>query len=200
VRWIEANPLDGAHPLAAYREQLRTPTYGTLKAADGTDLWWSMRTPPGFDPSRKYPVVVRVYGGPGSAQVRKVWHDPADQLYLQAGFILFSLDNRGTPNRSTAFKTAIDRRLGQLEVDDQITGARWLATQPYVDPARIGVTGWSYGGYMALMLLNPLRHPLYRAVHGQALREPGGVCGLRGHRPAGTAEAWRPAADARHGR
>jgi len=164
VRWIEENPLDASHPLAAYRDRLRTPTYGTIKAADGSDLWWSMRTPPGFDPSRKYPVVVRVYGGPGSAQVRKVWHDPADQLYLQAGFILFSLDNRGTPNRSTAFKTAIDRRLGQLEVDDQIAGARWLATQPYVDPARIGVIGWSYGGYMALMLLTAPDTPFAAGV------------------------------------
>jgi dipeptidyl-peptidase-4 len=166
VRWIEENPLDDTHPLAAYRDRLRTPTYGTLKAADGTDLWWSMRTPPGFDSSRKHPVVVRVYGGPGSAQVRKVWHDPADQLYLQAGFILFSLDNRGTPNRSTAFKTAIDRRLGQLEVDDQIAGARWLAQQPFVDPARIGVTGWSYGGYMALMLLTAPDTPFAAGVSG----------------------------------
>ncbi|MCA3722085.1 S9 family peptidase [Phenylobacterium sp.] len=166
VRWIEENPLDDTHPLAAYRDRLRTPTYGTLKAADGTDLWWSMRTPPGFDSSRKHPVVVRVYGGPGSAQVRKVWHDPADQLYLQAGFILFSLDNRGTPNRSTAFKTAIDRRLGQLEVDDQIAGARWLAQQPFVDPARIGVTGWSYGGYMAPMLLTAPDTPFAAGVSG----------------------------------
>ena len=166
VRWIEENPLDASHPLAAYRERLRTPTYGTIKAADGSDLWWSLRTPPGFDPSRKHPVIVRVYGGPGSAQVRKVWHDPADQLYLQAGFILFSLDNRGTPNRSTAFKTAIDRRLGQLEVDDQIAGARWLAQQPFVDPARIGVTGWSYGGYMALMLLTAPDTPFAAGVSG----------------------------------
>ncbi len=166
VRWIEENALDAGHPFAPYRDRLQVPKYGTLKAADGTDLWWSMRTPPGFDPSRRYPVVVRVYGGPGSAQVRKVWHDPADQLYLQAGFILFSLDNRGTPNRSTAFKTAIDRRLGQLEVDDQIAGARWLATQPFVDPARIGVTGWSYGGYMALMLLTAPDTPFAAGVSG----------------------------------
>ena len=166
VRWIEENPLDADHPFAPYRDRLQAPRYGTLKAADGTDLWWSMRTPPGFDPARKYPVIVRVYGGPGSAQVRKVWYDPADQLYLQSGFILFSLDNRGTPNRSTAFKTAIDRRLGQLEVDDQIAGARWLAQQPFVDPARIGVTGWSYGGYMALMLLTAPDTPFAAGVSG----------------------------------
>lgn len=166
VRWIEENPLDADHPFAPYRDRLQAPRYGTLKAADGTDLWWSMRTPPGFDPARKYPVIVRVYGGPGSAQVRKVWYDPADQLYLQSGFILFSLDNRGTPNRSTAFKTAIDRRLGQLEVDDQIAGARWLAAQPFVDPARIGVTGWSYGGYMALMLLTAPDTPFAAGVSG----------------------------------
>lgn len=166
IRWIEENPLDASHPLADWRERLRTPTYGVLKAADGTDLWWSLRTPFGFDPSRKYPVIVRVYGGPGSAQVRKVWHDPADQLYLQAGFILFSLDNRGTPNRAAAFKTAIDRKLGQLEVDDQIHGARWLAAQPFVDPTRIGVMGWSYGGYMTLMLLTAPNTPFAAGVSG----------------------------------
>ena len=166
VRWVEENPLDSSHPMAPYRDRLPAPEFGTLKAADGSDLWWSLRKPPGFDPSRRYPVVVKVYGGPGSAQVRKVWNDPADLLYLQSGFILFSLDNRGTPNRSTAFKTAIDRRLGQLEVDDQIAGARWLATQPFVDPARIGVIGWSYGGYMALMLLTAPDTPFSAGVSG----------------------------------
>lgn len=166
VRWIEQNALDSTHPMSPYRDRMSPPRFGTLKAADGSDLWWSLRTPPGFDPARRYPVIVKVYGGPGSAQVRKVWHDPADQLYLQAGFILFSLDNRGTPNRSRAFKTAIDRRLGQVEVDDQIAGARWLSAQPFVDPARIGVTGWSYGGYMTLMLLTAPDTPFAAGVSG----------------------------------
>jgi hypothetical protein len=166
VRWVEENPLNSSHPMAPYRDRLPAPEFGTLKAQDGSDLWWSLRKPPGFDPSRRYPVVVKVYGGPGSAQVRKVWNDPADLLYLQSGFLLFSLDNRGTPNRSEGFKTAIDRRLGQLEVGDQIAGARWLAGQSFVDPARIGVTGWSYGGYMTLMLLTAPDTPFTAGVSG----------------------------------
>jgi dipeptidyl-peptidase-4 len=98
--------------------------------------------------------------------VGKSWANPEDQILLDAGFILFSLDNRGTPHRSVAFKTAIDRRLGQLEVDDQIAGARYLATLPYVDAKRIGVTGWSYGGYMTLLLLTAPDTPFAAGVAG----------------------------------
>jgi dipeptidyl-peptidase-4 len=166
VRWIEENALRPGHPFWPYVERLRVPTFGTIKAADGEDLWWSMRTPPGFDPSKKYPVIVKVYGGPGSSMVGKSWANPEDQILLDAGFILFSLDNRGTPHRSVAFKTAIDRRLGQLEVDDQIAGARYLATLPYVDAKRIGVTGWSYGGYMTLLLLTAPDTPFAAGVAG----------------------------------
>jgi dipeptidyl-peptidase-4 len=166
VRWIEENSLNHAHPYAPYAARLRTPTYGTVKAGDGQDLWWSLRTPPGFDPARRYPVIVQVYGGPGSATVRKIWQNPADQLFLEAGYILFSLDNRGTPHRSVVFKTAIDRRLGKLEVDDQLAGVAYLTSLPYVDPARIGVTGWSYGGYMSLLLMTAENSPYAATVAG----------------------------------
>jgi len=166
VRWIEENALKAGHPFQPYADGLRVPTYGTVKAADGSDLHWSMRTPAGFDPARKYPVVVQVYGGPGNALVTRSWHAPEDQLFLDRGYILFKLDNRGTPNRSAAFKTAIDRRMGQLEVDDQIVGARYLQTLPYVDKARIGVTGWSYGGYMTLLLLTAPDTPFSAGVAG----------------------------------
>lgn len=166
VRWIEHNELAEGHPYYPYAKRLRVPTFGTLKASDGADLHWMMRTPPGFDPAKRYPVIVKVYGGPGSALVRKIWNDPADQLYLEAGFILFTLDNHGTPNRSVAFKTAIDRKLGTWEVADQTAGAAYLKTLPYVDPARIGVTGWSYGGYMTLMLLTAPNTPFAAGVSG----------------------------------
>ncbi|MDP2010846.1 MAG: DPP IV N-terminal domain-containing protein, partial [Phenylobacterium sp.] len=86
VRWIEENSLKPGHPYAPYAARLRTPAFGTVKAADGQDLWWSLRTPPGFDPAKRYPVIVQVYGGPGSATVRKIWHNPADQLFLEAGY------------------------------------------------------------------------------------------------------------------
>ncbi len=166
VRWIEENALKAGHPFAPYADRLRIPEYGTIPAADGSPLWYSLRTPPGFDPAKTYPVIVQVYGGPGSARVSKTWQSPEDQILLDAGYILFKLDNRGTPNRSAAFKTAIDRKLGQLEVDDQIAGARWLQAQPYVDADRIGVTGWSYGGYMTLLLLTAPDSPFKAGVSG----------------------------------
>lgn len=153
VRWIEENALREGHPFWPYVDTLREPAFGTIKADDGQDLWWSMRTPPGFDPARRYPVIVQVYGGPGSATVTAQWMNPEDQLLLDAGYILFRLDNRGSPHRSVAFKTAIDRKLGQHEIDDQIAGARYLKTLPYVDPERIGITGGSYGGYMTLLAM-----------------------------------------------
>jgi dipeptidyl-peptidase-4 len=87
-------------------------------------------------------------------------------LWLEAGYILFVLDNRGTPNRSVAFKTAIDRRMGELEVADQLAGVAHLASLPFVDPARVGVTGWSNGGYMTLMLLTTPNSPFAAGVAG----------------------------------
>lgn len=166
VRWIEENALQAGHPFWPYADRLREPTFGTIKAADGSDLWWSMRTPPGFDPAKKYPVIVQVYGGPSGPRVARNWHTPEDQILLDAGYILFRLDNRGVGYRSVAFKTAIDRRLGQLEVDDQIAGAAYLKSLPYVDGGRIGVTGWSYGGYMTLLMLTAPDSPFKAGVSG----------------------------------
>lgn len=166
VRWIEENALKVGHPFWPYVDHLRTPEFGTIEAADGSPLWWSLRTPPGFDPSKKYPVIVQVYGGPSGPRVSSTWHTPEDQILLDAGYILFRLDNRGVGYRSTAFKTAIDRRMGQLEVDDQIAGAKYLQSLPYVDAGRIGVTGWSYGGYMTLLMLTAPDSPFTAGVAG----------------------------------
>ncbi len=166
VRWIEENPLGPSHPFYPYLDHLRTPEFGTIKASDGQALHWSLRTPYGFDPKKRYPVIVQVYGGPAGALVEKRWEAPADQLLLDAGYILFSLDNRGTPNRSTAFKTAIDRRTGGPDVEDQLAGAAYLKSLAYVDPARLGVTGYSNGGYMTLMLLTVPNSPFAAGVAG----------------------------------
>jgi dipeptidyl-peptidase-4 len=166
VRWIEENALKAGHPFWPYVDRLRPPEFGTLKAADGSDLWWSLRTPPGFDPAKKYPVIVQVYGGPSGPRVASNWHTPEDQILLDAGYILFRLDNRGVGHRSVAFKTAIDRRMGQLEVDDQLAGAKHLQSLPYVDANRIGVTGWSYGGYMTLLMLTAPDSPFKAGVAG----------------------------------
>jgi dipeptidyl-peptidase-4 len=166
VRWIEENPLVAGHPFYPYADHLRPMEFGTIKAADGQTLHWSMRTPFGFDPKRRYPVIVQVYGGPASALVEKQWAAPADQLLTDAGYILFRIDNRGTPNRSVAFKTAIDRRTGGPDVDDQLAGAAFLKSLPYVDAARLGVTGYSNGGYMTLMLLTAPNTPFAAGVAG----------------------------------
>ena len=166
VRWLEENRLDAAHPYYPYAARHRLPVFGTLPAADGQPLWWSMRTPPGFDPAHRYPVIVTVYGGPSGAMVTRAWQNPEDQLLLEAGYIVFSLDNRGTPNRSVAFKTALDRHFGSVEVEDQLAGAKYLQSLPYVDPRRIGVEGWSYGGYMTLMLLTAPDSPFAAGVAG----------------------------------
>jgi dipeptidyl-peptidase-4 len=166
VRWIEENALKPGHPFWPYVDHLRTPEYGTIKAADGQALHWSLRTPAGFDPKKRYPVIVQVYGGPGASMVEKVWHSPADQLLLDAGYILFRLDNRGTPHRSKVFESAIDRHMGRVDVEDQLAGAAFLKSLPYVDAAHIGVTGFSYGGYMTLMLLTAPNSPFAAGVAG----------------------------------
>jgi dipeptidyl-peptidase 4 len=166
VRWIEENRLGPGHPYYPYLSRHRLPQFGTLTAADGEQLWWSLRTPPGFEPGRRYPVIVRVYGGPAGALVERKWPDPVDQLFLEAGYILFSLDNRGTPNRSVAFKTALDRHFGTVEVADQLRGVAYLESLPYVDARRLGVMGWSNGGYMTLMLLTVPDSPFAAGVAG----------------------------------
>ena len=166
VRWIEENPLNEAHPFWPYRDHLSAPEYGTLKASDGQTLHWMMRKPAGFDASKTYPVIVQVYGGPASALVSRHWAAPADQVLLDAGYILFSIDNRGTPNRSVAFKTALDRKTGQPDVEDQLAGAAYLKSLPFVDGAHLGVTGYSNGGYMTLMLLTVPHSPFAAGVAG----------------------------------
>ncbi|MFO1014580.1 MAG: S9 family peptidase [Caulobacteraceae bacterium] len=171
VRWIEENRLEQGHPFHPYRDRLSPPKFGTIKAADGQDLWWVMRTPPGFDATRRYPVIVQVYGGPAGQMVDRMWAPPTDLLYLEAGFILFSIDNRGTPNRSVAFKTALHEKTGRIDVEDQLLGAKYLAGLPYVDAGRIGVTGWSNGGYLTLMLLTVPESPYAAGVAGAPMTD-----------------------------
>ena len=130
---------------------------GTLKAADGqTDLYWRMVKPHDFDPSKKYPTVVYVYGGPHAHNVDASWHwaSRSWETYMaQKGYIVFILDNRGSENRGRDFEQATFRQLGQVEMKDQMKGVDFLRTLPYVDIQRLGVHGWSYGGYMTISLM-----------------------------------------------
>ncbi|WP_024891788.1 S9 family peptidase [Luteimonas huabeiensis] len=149
---------DPQHPYAPFRAAHLPTEFGTLTAADGrTELHYSLIRPAGFDPARRYPVVVFVYGGPAAQTVLDSWPGRADaffnQYLAQHGYAVFSLDNRGTPRRGREFGGALYRRQGTVEVEDQVRGVEWLRAQPWVDPARIGVHGWSNGGYMTLMLL-----------------------------------------------
>ena len=136
-------------------------TLGTLKANDGiTDLYYRIVKPLNFDPNKKYPVVVYVYGGPHSQMVDNSWMGQArgwDIYMAEKGYIIFTLDNRGTSNRGIEFENITHRRLGIIETQDQMTGIDYLKSVPYVDTDRIGVHGWSYGGFMTLNLM--LRHP-----------------------------------------
>jgi dipeptidyl-peptidase-4 len=118
--------------------------------------------PRGFDPGRRYPAIVHVYGGPATQLVRQAWVSPTYRLWQEAGYVVHVLDNRGTPNRSAAFERAIHKGFGTVEVDDQLLGTRFLQSLSYVDPARVGVYGWSQGGFMTLMMMTAPNSP-YRA-------------------------------------
>ena len=151
IRFIEENALDDSHPFAPYVDEMPSIEYGTIKAEDGQDLYYEFLKPADFDPDKQYPVIVYVYGGPSGQRVTKKWRDPLEHIMVNRGFLVFALDNRGTSFRGVEFDAPIYRRLGHIEVVDQMAGVEFLKSKPYVDASRIGVYGWSYGGYMALM-------------------------------------------------
>ncbi|MBK8199457.1 MAG: S9 family peptidase [Acidobacteria bacterium] len=153
IAWIEENKLDANHPYAPYLDQHTTPEFGTLTAEDGQILHYSIQKPRDFDPLKKYPVIVEVYGGPHAQTVNREWGPLTDVFYNSQDFIVFRLDNRGSWNRGKAFEDVIHLKMGQAEVRDQLLGIDWLKSQPFVDPARIAVQGWSYGGYMTLRMI-----------------------------------------------
>lgn len=142
--------------------RLVAPELFSFKADDGTtDLFGILYRPANFDPSRRYPLIVDVYGGPGVVTVRNRWVGARPDCEL--GYLIAQIQNRGTPDRGKAFETATYLRLGDLDLKDQADGVRALARRPYVDGARVGITGGSYGGYMSALAL--LKHPdLFKAA------------------------------------
>ncbi len=130
---------------------------GTIKAADGvTDLYYRMVKPSDFNPTKKYPTVIYVYGGPHAHNVEAGWHwySRSWETYMaQKGYVLFILDNRGSEHRGRDFEQATFRQLGQIEMQDQMKGVDFLRTLPYVDMDRLGVHGWSFGGFMTITLM-----------------------------------------------
>ena len=153
VQWVEENRIEGGHPYAPYLAAHVRPEFGTLKAADGSVLHYKLLKP-ALAEGQRAPVFVQVYGGPGGGrQVTEAWGGAVQQYLVQQGWIVFSVDGRGTPDRGKAFEDQIHRAMSTVEVTDQLTGVDWLKSQSFVDPKRIAVYGWSYGGYMTLRLL-----------------------------------------------
>lgn len=153
------NLLQSKNPYEGY--QMPTLETGTIKAADGTtDLYYRLMKPADFDPNKKYPVIVYVYGGPHAQCVTGGWLNGArgwDIYMANKGYIMFTIDNRGSSNRGLEFENATFRHLGIEEGKDQVKGIEYLKSLPYVDGNRIGVHGWSFGGHMTTALL--LRYP-----------------------------------------
>lgn len=152
VAWIEENRVEGAHPYAPFLPSHVTPEYGTLAADDGTPLHWMMLKPK-MEPGKRYPVFFSHYGGPGPQMVTKGWGGALAQSIVDKGFIYFVLDNRGSANRGVDFEQPIYRAMGGVEVRDQKAGAEYLKTLDFVDPDKVAIYGWSYGGYMTLKQL-----------------------------------------------
>ena len=150
--WLEENKIAPGHPYAPYMASHLPWTYGQLDAADGTKLDYAIMKP-ALRRGQKAPAIVLVYGGPGAQTVSYGFGDFFAQMLADNGYVVFRLDNRGAANRGKKFEDTLYRAMGTTEVDDQAVGARFLKSLPYVDGDRIGVYGWSYGGYMTLKML-----------------------------------------------
>jgi dipeptidyl-peptidase-4 len=150
--WLEENRLDANHPYSKYLSSHIDWTYGQLDAADGTKLDYSLLKP-ALKKGEKAPAIVLVYGGPHAQTVAYGFGDFFAQMLADNGYVVFRIDNRGAWNRGKAFEETLYRAMGTVEVEDQAVGAKFLKSLPYVDGSKIGVYGWSYGGYMTLRML-----------------------------------------------
>ncbi|MBR0170824.1 MAG: DPP IV N-terminal domain-containing protein [Bacteroidales bacterium] len=157
--WFRVPLYTCENPLKDYA--MPTVKLGTIKAADGqTDLYYRLITPPNMEPGKKYPTLVYVYGGPHSQLVTDSWLAGGNLYFLflaQQGYVVFTLDNRGTDNRGFEFESCTHRHLGEIEMADQMEGVKFLKSLPYVDQNRMGVEGWSFGGFMTITM--KLAHP-----------------------------------------
>lgn len=151
------NKIDSSHPYGAFADQHVASEFGSIPAADGQALYYKIMKPRDLAPGKRYPVVVDIYGGPARQRVNNAWGNLFHQYLAQHGYVVFSLDNRGSGERGVKFETALlgpsGGRLGHIDVQDQVRGVEFLRTLPFVDGQRIGIYGWSYGGYLALMCL-----------------------------------------------
>ncbi len=161
--WKHKNPIktffEAENPLKDFA--MPEVKLGTIKAADGkTDLYYRLITPPNMEPGKKYPTLVYVYGGPHSQLVTDSWLGGGNLYFMflaQQGYVVFTVDNRGTDNRGFEFESCTHRHLGEIEMADQMEGVKFLKSLPYVDENRMGVEGWSFGGFMTITM--KLAHP-----------------------------------------
>jgi len=153
LTWIEENALDTNHPYAPYVAGHEPAKFGTIKVDDGkVDLHWKMVTPK-LEPGKRYPVFFYHYGGPHAQVVSHGWEGALQQAVVDKGYIWFEIDNRGSANRGVAFEQPLYHAMGGVEVRDQKAGAEYLKSLDFVDPDKIALYGWSYGGYMTLKQL-----------------------------------------------
>ncbi len=155
VSILTDNEVKEGHPLFPYRESLAEPEFGSFKGPSGDDLYYKLIKPRSFDPKKKYPLIMIGYGGPTAQVVRKAWggrNELLAQVLAQRGFVVASIDNRGSSRRGEAFADALYRAFGTVEVEDQVAGAKYFINKGFIEKDRVGFYGWSYGGYLSLML------------------------------------------------
>ncbi len=166
IAWINENAVVAGHPYQPFLVSHQPTKFGTIKAKDGTTLYWEMITPP-LVAGKKYPVFFEHYGGPGTGQqVTRGWQGALPQFLVDQGWVYFKIDNRGSYNRGKAFEDQIYHAMGTVEVEDQLAGANYLKSLPFVDGGKIATYGWSYGGYMSLKMLEKTPGVYAAAVSG----------------------------------
>ncbi|MDO6568226.1 S9 family peptidase [Alteromonas sp. 1_MG-2023] len=154
ITWLEENKVEEGHPLYPYMDTWTKPEFGDITTNDGATLKYRIYKPENLE--KKHPVIVYLYGGPHAQVVTNSWAGNRGLLmqhWVDKGYVVFTLDNRGSNYRGKAFEDPIYKKMGFIEVDDQVAGVEFLRTLPYVDAKRIGVHGHSYGGYMTLMTM-----------------------------------------------
>ncbi len=152
---ISNNEVKAGHPLAPYIAGFSKSEFGSFKSPSGDTLYYEVTKPKNFDSAKKYPLVVIGYGGPHAQMVDKGWSGRNGflrQILAGKGFVVSTIDNRGSPRRGKKFESAIYKSMGKVEVEDQTAGVQYLIKQGYIDPKKVGFFGWSYGGYLSLML------------------------------------------------
>ena len=144
------------NPFETFKITMGKAEYGWIKAKDETSLAYRLIKPSNFDESKKYPVLVYVYGGPHAQLITDSWLGGASLwMYWMAeqGYLVFTVDGRGSANRGRDFENVIHRNLGKHEIEDQMSGVKFLKSLPYVDDSRMAVHGWSFGGYMTISMM-----------------------------------------------